>query len=108
MKRIQLPNPVRAREKKWIFQFVLEHVITDVSSPGVPVRELFKHYKTYVEAMGERSQLHIDGFGRMLPKSLTRKVTYFQEIRKMTARQNGKGQLETGTGLKAVLNVRIV
>lgn len=103
----QLSRQVRAQEKAWITQFVLTHV---VPAPGtnIPVRELFVHYKTYLSERSLTSQLHLDGFGKLLPTSLKREVVYFAEIRKMTPRPNGKGKLETGTALKAAVGVRLV
>ena len=77
--RIRLHPDVQARERKWVSEFVLNHV---VETPGskLSVEEVFDSYCDWL-ARNDRgpSMLSIDGFGRLFPKHFERKTAAYGE-----------------------------
>lgn len=67
----------RMRERQSVSDFVMTRVQADKKAPPMPVAEMFKQYKKWRKDFGlVPTVLDIGGFGRMLPKSLDRKVVW--------------------------------
>jgi len=73
VKRIYTPPEVLRQESHWIIQFCLSEL--KVSDGVLKVADAYLAYKDWVEANGGKSQISIDGFGRMLPKTYGRFYT---------------------------------
>jgi len=90
-KRVQLSDGIRAREHHWVTQFFLNHVVPDPGARGITTEVIFEAYQKFLSDEGlSKTMLNVDGFGRMLPRSLYRKPL-----------TNEKGQMrKTAVGMK--------
>lgn len=69
-----------SQEKDLIYQFLLNHLIKDRYSRGVATADLFEGYKRYLNRNEyPKTELSIDSFGKLFPKSFKRRTIYFNE-----------------------------
>ena len=74
-KRKQLSPVVVGREKRLIRQFVSIYMHYDEGYPyGTPTWRMFESYGSWVKSIGETTVISVDGFGRLLPKHIKRKL----------------------------------
>lgn len=75
--RKQLSRKVRQEEREWVTQYCFERVAYDPYIKGTPTEEFYKDYRKWVKDKGHAgTRISVDGFGRLLPKSLTRRYLY--------------------------------
>lgn len=76
IKRKQIPPSVLAADKRMVLQFAAE-CLRKCPNSRTPTWQMFESFKRYAERNNHRVSISIDGFGRLLPKHIKRKLINF-------------------------------